>query len=98
MKEPSRNSAAKRERPWGGSMAKLPIHWIEVRTYSHATEDEGRVGAALAFALPSGESVRDALAGHFGNAPARSTRRIQDGTSIRAQWHRGSTSGVPQSY
>ncbi len=48
-------------------MAKLPIHWIEARTYAHATEDEARVSAALAFALPEGESVREVLEGHFGN-------------------------------
>src|SRR5256885_1020497 len=97
MKEPSRSSAAKHEWPWDGSMAKLPIHWIEVRTYSHATEDEGRVEAALAFALPEGESVREVLEGHFGNALVRFTRRIKDGKSIRAIWERWSTAGLPQS-
>src|SRR6266566_623911 len=71
-------------------MAKLPIHWIEARTYAHATEDEARVSAALAFALPEGESVREVLEGHFGNVLVRLTRRIEDGKSIRAIWERWS--------
>src|SRR5436309_16139262 len=78
-------------------MAKLPIHWIEARTYAHATEDEARVSAALAFALPGGEPVREALEGHFGNALVRLTRRIEDGKSIRAIRERWSTAGLPQS-
>ncbi len=78
-------------------MAKLPIHWIEVRTYSHATEDETRVSAALAFVLPEGQSVREVLEGHFGNVLVRLTRRIEDGRSIRATWERWSTAGLPQS-
>jgi len=79
-------------------MAKLPIHWIEARTYAHATEDEGRVEAALAFVLTEGESVREVLEGHFGNALVRLTRRIEDGKSIRAIWERWSTTGLPQSF
>jgi RNA binding exosome subunit len=79
-------------------MAKLPIHWIEARTYAHATEDEARVEAALAFALLEGESVREVLEGHFGNALVRLTRRIEDGKPIRATWERWSTVGLPQSF
>ncbi len=79
-------------------MAKLPIHWIEARTYAHATEDEARVSTALAFVLPEGESVREVLEGHFGNALVRLTRRIEDGKSIRAIWERWSTAGLPQSF
>jgi RNA binding exosome subunit len=90
------SSDARRARPWGGSMAKLPIHWIEVRTYSHATEDEARVSAALAFALPQGESIREVLEGHFRNTLVRLTRRVEDAKSIRATWERWSTSGLPQ--
>ncbi len=78
-------------------MAKLPIHWIEARTYRHATEDEARVEIALAFALPGAESVREVLEGHFGNVLIRLTRRIEDGKSIRAAWERWSTAGLPQS-
>src|SRR2546423_10094417 len=77
-------------------MAKLPIHWIEARTYAHATEDEARVSAALAFALPEGESAREVLEGHFGNVLVRLTRRIDDGKSIRAVWERWSAAGLTQ--
>src|SRR5437879_1310758 len=55
-------------------MAKLPIRWIEARTYRHATEDEGRVGRALDFAVPGGTPAREVLQGHFGNELVRLTR------------------------
>jgi RNA binding exosome subunit len=75
-------------------MAKLPIHWIEARTYRHATEEETRVEAALGFALPAGESNREALEGHFGNPLVRLTRRIDDAPSIRTVWERWLTAGL----
>jgi len=78
-------------------MAKLPIHWIEVRTYSHATEDESRVDTALAFAFPETESVREVLEGHFGNVLVRLTRRIDHAKSIRTVWERWSAAGLVQS-
>src|SRR5437773_11175109 len=71
-------------------MAKLPIRWIEARTYRHATEDEGRVGRALDFAVPGGAPARDVLQGHFGNKLVRLTRRLEEDLSIRAaseRWH-----------
>ena len=77
-------------------MARLPIHWIEARTYRHATEDEARVETALAFALPGAESIREVLEGHFGNVLVRLTRRIEDGKSIRAVWERWAAAGLPQ--
>src|SRR2546430_11287263 len=77
-------------------MARLPIHWIEARTYRHATEDEARVETALAFAAPGVESAREVLEGHFGNVLVRLTRHIDDGKSIRAVWGRWSAAGLPQ--
>jgi len=77
-------------------MAKLPIHWIEARTYRHATEDEARVETALAFAAPGVESAREVLEGHFGNVLVRLTRHIDDGKSIREVWERWSAAGLPQ--
>jgi RNA-binding protein len=79
-------------------MAKLPIHWIEARTYRHATEEEGRVEKALSFAFPAGESSREALEGHFGNPLIRLTRRIEDAASIRSVWDRWSTAGLPAAF
>src|SRR2546421_13048828 len=77
-------------------MARLPIHWIEARTYRHATEDEARVETALAFAAPGVGSAREVLEGHFGNVLVRLTRRIDDGKSIRAVWERWSAAGLTQ--
>lgn len=75
-------------------MASLPIRWAEARTYCHATEDEGRVEAALAFAFPAGSSVREPLQGHFGNTLIRLTRRIEDRESIRSLWTKWSSAGL----
>ena len=78
-------------------MTKLPIHWIEARTYCHATESESSVEQALAFAFPDAETVREVLEGHFGNPLVRLTRRVGQGTSIRALWGRWSTAELPKS-
>jgi RNA binding exosome subunit len=75
-------------------MVALPIRWIEARVYCHATEDEARVEAALAFAFPQGSTVREALEGHFGNPLVRLTRRIEDRESIRGLWERWSSGGL----
>jgi RNA binding exosome subunit len=79
-------------------MAKLPIHWIEARTYRYATEEESRVEQALGFAMPAGESRREALQGHFGHPLVRLTRRIDDAPSIRTVWERWSTAGLPLAF
>ena len=76
-------------------MAKLPIWWIDARTFCHATEDEDRVRGALEFAMPAGETAREALEGHFGNPLIRLTRRVEEGKAIRAVWYGWSASGLP---
>lgn len=75
-------------------MTSLPIRWAEARTYCHATEDEGRVETALAFAFPVGSTVREAMEGHFGNPLVRLVRRIEDRESIRELWSHWSAAGV----
>src|SRR5438552_2862889 len=77
------SSASRRVRPWGGSMADLPIRRIEARTYCHATEDEQRVAAALVFAVPEGETSREELEGHFGNPLVRLTPAHVSGASYK---------------
>ncbi|HEX9340369.1 MAG TPA: RNA-binding domain-containing protein [Thermoplasmata archaeon] len=77
-------------------MAKLPVRWIEVRTYCHATEDEARVAQALDAVCPVGETVRESLEGHFGNPLLRLTRRVDDGKAIRSVWDRWTAAGLPQ--
>ncbi len=76
-------------------MANLPIHWIEVRTYSHATEDEARVARALDFVCPGGALDREVLEGHFGNPLIRLTRRVDEGKAIRALWERWAAFSLP---
>jgi RNA-binding protein len=76
-------------------MASLPIRWIEARTYCHATEDEARVDAALAFACPAGQTVRDPFEGHHGNPLVRLSRRMEDRESIRLIWEGWVAVGLP---
>ena len=75
-------------------MAKLPIRWIEARTYRHATEDEGRVERALDFAVPGEAPAREVFQGHFGNELVRLTRRLEENPSIRAAWERWTAAGL----
>src|SRR3989442_6608498 len=75
-------------------MANLPIRRIEARTYCHATEEEERTAAALAFAVPEGSTVREALEGHFGNPLVRLTRRVEKRPAIRAVWSHCAAAGV----
>ena len=76
-------------------MAKLPVHWIEARTYCHATEEEERVERALAFAFREGETKRAILEGHFGNSLVRLSRRVDDASAIRAVWTKWSATNLP---
>src|SRR2546425_2416801 len=75
-------------------MANLPIRRIEARTYCHATEEEERTAAALAFAVPEGSTVREALEGHFRNPLVRLTRRVEKRPAIRAVWSHWAAAGV----
>ncbi len=75
-------------------MAKLPVRWIEARTYCHATEDEAHVAQALDTACPAGEIARESLEGHFGNPLVRLTRRVEDGKAIRSVWERWTAAGL----
>lgn len=75
-------------------MAALPIRWIEARVHAHATEDEGRVAAALDAACPGGPATREVAEGHFGNPIVRLTRRIDAPGAIRAVWSRWSAAGL----
>ncbi len=76
-------------------MADLPIRRIEARTYCHATEEEERVAAALAFAVPEGVTSREELEGHFGNSLVRLVRRVEKRPAIRAVWSSWAAAGVP---
>lgn len=64
------------------------FHWLEIRTFCHATEDEERVVAALRAVLPDGEVKRDALEGHFGNPLVAIAVRTERATDIKEVWRR----------
>lgn len=69
-------------------MASLPIHWIRARTYCQATEEEGRVAAALDAAIRGGEGTRDRVEGQFGNPVLILTRQLDHAGAIRETWQR----------
>nr|AKQ01986.1 hypothetical protein [uncultured euryarchaeote Rifle_16ft_4_minimus_309] len=75
-------------------MAKLPIHWIEVRVHCHATEEEPRVLQALETACPVGGMKREILEGHFGNPLVRLTRRVDRAADIAEVWTQWTSTGL----
>jgi RNA binding exosome subunit len=64
------------------------FHWIEVRAFCHATEEEDRVLAAVRTIMPEVEPRREPLAGHFGNPLLILTARAGGGAETRAAWAR----------
>ena len=63
--------------------SKLPIGYIDIRVFAHATEDVDRVLAAVRNVLPSeaAETIvfeRNALTGHHGNPIVLVEARISD--------------------
>lgn len=75
-------------------MASLPIHWIEVRAYVHATEDEDRVSKAIDAVCVGPDLAREVLEGHFGNPIVRLSRRLETVDEIRAAWERWRSAGT----
>ena len=64
------------------------FHWLEVRAFCHATEDEEKVVAAMRTVLPEGEIRREKLGGHFGNPIVSLVARTERAADIRAVWGR----------
>ena len=64
------------------------FHWVEVRAYCHATEDEEKVLAAMRTVLPEAEVKREPLAGHFGNPLVRLAARAENAPGIKEVWRR----------
>jgi RNA-binding protein len=63
--------------------SKLPIGYIEIRVFAHATEDTEKVLAAVRHSLPEvlGESVvfkKTALTGHHGNPIVLCEAKLED--------------------
>src|SRR5881397_1401271 len=64
------------------------FHWIEVRAFCHATEEEDRVVAAIRAVMPEVEPARETLEGHFGNPLVVLRARADDAPTQRAVWAR----------
>ena len=64
------------------------FHWVEMRTFCHATEDEDKVVAALRTVLPNAEVRSDVLEGHFGNLLVALIARTEKASDIEAIWRR----------
>ena len=73
--------------------SKLPIGYIEIRVFAHATEDTEKVLAAVRHALPEalGESVvfkKTALIGHHGNPIVLFEAKLDDRQMLPAALER----------
>lgn len=75
-------------------MVSLPVHWIEARTYCHATEEVSRVARALETACPGGTVRREAYEGQHGNPILLLEHRLEDGEEMRQVWERWRDAGV----
>jgi len=75
-------------------MASLPIRWIRVRAYCHATEEEDRVARALEAVCPGGEDHREVLEGQHGNPIVHLARRLADAKAIRRTWALWDRAGI----
>lgn len=75
-------------------MASRPIHWVLVRVYVHATEEEDRVRQALDVVCPGGETRREVLEGQHGNLITHLLRRVEDSGTIAATWAAWERSGI----
>lgn len=64
------------------------FHWIEARTFCHATEVEERVATALRTIVSEVVPSREELAGHFGNPLIVLTGRAEAPRDLKAIWGR----------
>ncbi len=62
------------------------FHWVELRAFVHATEDEDKVVAAMRTVMPEGELRREVLVGHFGNPLVALSVRTEKAAEVREFW------------
>ncbi|HEV8595029.1 MAG TPA: RNA-binding domain-containing protein, partial [Thermoplasmata archaeon] len=59
------------------------FHWVELRAFVHATEDEEKVVAAMRTVMADGDLRRDVLEGHFRNPLVALTVRTEKAAEVR---------------
>ena len=65
-------------------MAKLPIHYVDIRAFCYATEDESRVEAALRTYLPAEHPIeRSEGEGHYGDRILVLSARVENADGVR---------------
>jgi RNA binding exosome subunit len=73
--------------------SKVPVAYVEMRAFAHATEDEAKVMEALHNTLPT-ESIgtvnfgKTSLTGHYGNPIVLFEARIKDRNTTKALLHK----------
>ena len=65
-------------------MGKLPFHYVDLRTFCYATEDEPRVEAALRQFLPDDYPIdRETGEGHHGDPIVVLSARVENADDVR---------------
>ncbi|WP_255169920.1 RNA-binding protein [Natrononativus amylolyticus] len=65
-------------------MPKIPLHYVDLRTFCYATEDEKRVEAALRTLLPEEfEIERVESEGHYGDRILVLSARVENADDVR---------------
>ncbi|PSP93069.1 hypothetical protein BRC91_10790 [Halobacteriales archaeon QS_4_62_28] len=65
-------------------MPSVPFHYVDIRAFSYATEDEKRVESALRSFLPEGTAVERAESdGHYGDRIVVLSARVENADDIR---------------
>ena len=65
-------------------MGKLPLHYVDLRTFCYATEDEPRVEAALRRYLPDDYPIdRETSEGHHGDPIVVLSARVDNADDVR---------------
>lgn len=65
-------------------MGKLPLHYVDLRAFCYATEDEPRVEAALRHYLPEEHPVeREVSEGHHGDRIVVLSARVDNADDLR---------------
>ncbi len=65
-------------------MGSVPIHYVDLRGFSYATEDDARVERALGLFLPAGYEIeREESTGHHGDRIIVFSARVENADDVR---------------